>query len=149
LVFVQTLKHSVARYQQSVSSKYNTFIIILIIPIINFILFLPLLLLLLLLFIIILFILFYYYLLLLLLLSLSLLLLLLLLFFYYSYYYCFIVCAIFLGNGYVFFILLYIVWLLGYCWTMIQSFDYDWISIFHVMNCMYSAWDSLELVSKS
>jgi len=26
------------------------------------------------------------------------------------------------------------------CWTMIQSCDYDWISIFHVMNCMYSIW---------
>ena len=34
------------------------------------------------------------------------------------------------------------------CWTMIQSCDYDWISIFHVMDCMYSAWGSLELASK-
>ena len=25
------------------------------------------------------------------------------------------------------------------CWTMIQSCDYDWTSIFHVMDCMYSA----------
>jgi len=32
---------------------------------------------------------------------------------------------------------------------MIQSCDYDWISIFHVMNCMYSAWGSLKLASKS
>jgi len=31
---------------------------------------------------------------------------------------------------------------------MIQSCDYDWISIFHVMDCMYSVWGSLELVSK-
>jgi len=34
------------------------------------------------------------------------------------------------------------------CWTMIQSCDYDWISIFHVMDCMYSVWGSLELTSK-
>jgi len=36
----------------------------------------------------------------------------------------------------------------GLCWTMIQSCDYDWISIFHVMDCIYSAWGSLELASK-
>ena len=34
------------------------------------------------------------------------------------------------------------------CWTMIQSCDYDWISIFHVMDRMYSVWGSLELASK-
>ena len=34
------------------------------------------------------------------------------------------------------------------CWTMIQSCDYDWISIFHVMDSMYSVWGSLELASK-
>jgi len=37
---------------------------------------------------------------------------------------------------------------LGLCWTMIQSCDYEWISIFYVMDCMYSAWGSLELASK-
>jgi len=31
---------------------------------------------------------------------------------------------------------------------MIQSCDYDWISIFHVMNYMYSVWGSVELASK-
>jgi len=31
---------------------------------------------------------------------------------------------------------------------MIQSCDYDWISIFHVMDCMYSVSGSLELASK-
>ena len=31
---------------------------------------------------------------------------------------------------------------------MIQSCDYDWISIFHVMDSMYSVWGSLELASK-
>jgi len=30
------------------------------------------------------------------------------------------------------------------CWTMIQSCDYDWISIFHVMDCMYGLLGSLE-----
>ena len=34
------------------------------------------------------------------------------------------------------------------CWSMIQSCDYDWINIFHVMDCMYSVWDFLELASK-
>jgi len=31
---------------------------------------------------------------------------------------------------------------------MIQSCDYDWINIFHVMDCIYNAWGSLELASK-
>jgi len=31
---------------------------------------------------------------------------------------------------------------------MIQSCDYDWINIFHVMDSMYSVWGSLELSSK-
>jgi len=31
---------------------------------------------------------------------------------------------------------------------MIQSCDYDWINIFHVMDCIYSVWGSLELASK-
>jgi len=31
---------------------------------------------------------------------------------------------------------------------MIQSCDYDWINIFHVMDCMYNAWSSLKLTSK-
>ena len=31
---------------------------------------------------------------------------------------------------------------------MIQSCDYDWIIIFHVMDCIYSVWGSLELASK-
>ena len=34
------------------------------------------------------------------------------------------------------------------CWTIIQSCDYDWISIFHVMDIMYSVWGFLELASK-
>jgi len=37
---------------------------------------------------------------------------------------------------------------LGLCLIMIQSCDYDWISISHVMDCMYSARGSLELASK-
>jgi len=36
----------------------------------------------------------------------------------------------------------------GLCWTMIQSCDYDKISISHVMDYMYSAWGSLEFASK-
>ena len=36
----------------------------------------------------------------------------------------------------------------GLCWTKIQSCDYDWTNIFHVMDCMYNAWGSLELASK-
>ena len=34
------------------------------------------------------------------------------------------------------------------CWTMIQSCDYDWISIFHVIEYMNNVWGSLELASK-
>jgi len=34
------------------------------------------------------------------------------------------------------------------CWIVIQTYDYDWISIFDVMDCMLSAWGSLELTPK-
>jgi len=34
------------------------------------------------------------------------------------------------------------------CWIVIQSCDYDWISIFDVMDYMLSAWGSLKLAPK-
>jgi len=87
----------------------------------------------------------------------SLLLLLFCFIFYFYYYYC---CCYF--YYYIFIVLLpvrysgaivihfsYFGILCGcstLCWTMIQSCDYEWISI--VMDCIYSVWGSLKLASK-